>query len=325
MADRLAALAVAVPFLVGTLVGAGDADRREAFRFQGADVVESSGLVVLDDGLFVTTNDSGDTGRVFTVDPRTGRTVGTTTWSEDPEDVEALAPAGEGEVWVADIGDNGASRESVSVVRVPVGEGDRVVDPPAYELVYPDGAQDAESLLAHPATGRLYVASKGLLGGRLYAAPRRLSADRPNRLQAVGDVLPIATDGAFLASGDRLVLRDYGRLVGYAFPSLEVLGEVRLPAQRQGEGLAIARAGTAYVSSEGREAPVLEVALPPLDRPGEDPDPTPEATPTPPAGSREGAELPETDPGPRPVWPWFLTGWLGLGVIVALLLALRRR
>ena len=91
--------------------------------FEDPAIVESSGLVVVD-GLFVTTNDSGDSGRVFTVDPATGETVGVTHWSDDPVDVEALAPAGGGEVWVGDIGDNRAERASISVVRVPVGRGE---------------------------------------------------------------------------------------------------------------------------------------------------------------------------------------------------------
>src|ERR687893_207498 len=44
-----------------------------AFVFQDPAIVESSGLAVVD-GRVVTTNDSGDTGRVFTVDPRSGET-----------------------------------------------------------------------------------------------------------------------------------------------------------------------------------------------------------------------------------------------------------
>ena len=66
----------------------------------------------------VTTNDSGDTGRVFTVDPATGETVGTTDWGNDPQDVEALAPLDDNDVWVGDIGDNAESRDSVQVAPV---------------------------------------------------------------------------------------------------------------------------------------------------------------------------------------------------------------
>ena len=136
----------AVPFLVAALLPGSVAAADEVFRFQDPAIIESSGLAVVD-GLFVTTNDSGDSGRVFVVDPANGSTVGVTAWSAEPDDVEALAPAGNGEVWVGDIGDNLAERESVSITRVPVQRGDVDVDQPSYELVYPEGARDAESLL----------------------------------------------------------------------------------------------------------------------------------------------------------------------------------
>ena len=100
---------VTVPFLLGAAAGVPDAADEVAFRFTDPDIVESSGLVAVD-GLVVTTNDSGDSGRVFAVDPATGATVGVTRWATDPEDVEALAPAGPGHVWVADIGDNQHAR-----------------------------------------------------------------------------------------------------------------------------------------------------------------------------------------------------------------------
>lgn len=328
MLDRLAAVAVAVPFLLGTFAVASAGDSDVVFRFQDPEIVESSGLVV-QDGVFLTVNDSGDSGRVFAVDPASGRTVGVTEWSADPDDVEALAPAGSGQVWVGDIGDNATARDAIEVARVSVGDG---AAPEVFALTYPERAFDAETLLAHPVTGRLYVASKVVFGGRLYAAPARLRADRPNPMEELGQVLPIATDGAFFPDGRHLVLRDYGRAVVYTFPDLEAVGEVDLPEQQQGEGIAVDGEGRVFVSSEGRRAPVLEVALPaglrevlagteasPTATPSADP------SPTPPPGSREDVELPQGPPEERPVWPWFLTGWLGLGVIVALLYALRRR
>ena len=88
----LAAL-LAIPFVIGTAVGFGPESGDEVLAFQDPAIVESSGLVALDDGLFATTNDSGDSGRVFTVDGD-GETVGVTTWASTPDDVEALAPAG---------------------------------------------------------------------------------------------------------------------------------------------------------------------------------------------------------------------------------------
>ena len=232
MGDRLLAGLVVVPFLLGA-AAAPTSPARVACTFQDPEIVESSGLVA-QDGLFLTTNDSGDSGRVFAVDPATGSTVGLAHWSEDPTDVEALAPARDGGVWVGDIGDNTGSRDSVEVTRVPVTAADTTVDGETYELDYPDGPHNAESLLSDPRTGRLYVATKSVFGGTVYRAPRTLSADGPNRLRPVGDVLAIATDGAFFPDGRHVVLRDYSHAVVYTFPDLHEVALV--PAADAGAG-----------------------------------------------------------------------------------------
>ncbi|TGN62570.1 hypothetical protein EXE59_00320 [Nocardioides eburneiflavus] len=268
MADaRRAALAVAVavPFLLGAAAGAPDPTGTPVLRFGDPDIVESSGLAftaTTRGGLVHTVNDSGDSGRVFTVDTSTGSTVGVTSWGGDPVDVEALAPAGRGHVWVADIGDNRRVRDSVEVLRVPVGPGDRAVTPAAYELVYPDGARDAEALLADPLTGRLHVVTKGVFAGTVYAAPRRLRSDRPNRLVEVAEAPGLVTDATFLPGGGGVVVRTYSSAHLTAYPSWQKVASWELPAQDQGEGIAYA-VGELIVSTEGARSEVLAVDLPP--------------------------------------------------------------
>lgn len=258
---------VAVPFLLGAATGIPPADDHAAFRFTDPAIVESSGLVVVDDAavgrLVVTTNDSGDSGRVFTVGPGTGDTVGVTSWTSSPTDVEALAPAGPGHVWVGDIGDNRQVRTSVEVLRVPVGRGRIEATPQTYELVYPDGAHDAEALVRHPVTGQLFVITKGVFGGTVYAAPRRLRADGVNRLKEVGEAPGIVTDATFLPGGGGVVMRTYSTAHLVAFPSWQSVSSWELPPQDQGEGIALA--GRALLlSSEGSRSQVLEVGLPPV-------------------------------------------------------------
>lgn len=306
--DRALGLLVAVPFACGFATASapgGDV----AFTFADPEIVESSGLAVVD-GLVATVNDSGDVGRVFAIDPASGRTVGVTSWADEPIDVEAVAAAGAGQVWVGDIGDNRAARESVSVLRVPLGRGRRTVEPERYELVYPDGPTDAESLAVEPSTGRLVVVGKGILGGVVYRAPARLDPDGPNRLEALGSAPAIATDAAFLPDGRHLVVRNYGTASVLTWPALEEVGRFDLPAQDQGEGLAVEAPDRLLLSTEGAFTDVLRVRLPAEVR---------AAIAPPPVSSAAAAPLPASDPdrpvGDGPQWGW-LAGGLALVALV---------
>jgi len=322
----LAALAV-LPFGLGfTVGGAAPAivENEVVFAFADPEIVESSGLVA-QDGLFATVNDSGDSGRVFAVDPGDGRTVAVTEWEGEPEDVEALAPMPDGDLLVGDVGDNFAERDSVELLRVPYGT-DGSVDPTTYELTYPDGAHDAESLLVHPDTGQVMVVAKEFIG-RLYAAPTKLDQDDPNRLELLGEVLPIATDGAFFPDGLHFVLRGYGTAAFYEWPSLVEVGEVDLPYQEQGEGIAVDKFGDVYVSSEGEHSEVLRIGLPrslraELDGTAEEPDRDAAE------GDDGGTTIDDDEPAQdviRPFWPWALGGVAGVLILVVLLRALRPR
>jgi hypothetical protein len=332
--EALAGLVVAVPFLLGSAPGS-PADRDVVFRFADPEIIESSGLVV-EDGLVVTVNDSGDSARIFTVDLDTGRTVGRTTWDGDVEDVEALAPAGDGELWVGDIGDNREARDSVTVTRVPYGPSERTVAGESFELRYPDGPHDAEALLAHPVTGRLHVVSKDVFGGSVYAAPRTLDPDRVNVLERVGDAPGLVTDGAFLRDGSRLVVRSYAAASVLEYPSFRRVAAGPLPHQEQGEGIAVAPDGRVYLSSEGVRSPLLRVDLPsgavaPSPSPNAEASPSPDDTASasgaPSASPRPPADGISTDAGDfrRDPWQWLLGGLLGVVALGVLLLALRPR
>ena len=323
MQQLLAGLVIAAPFALGMATTAASPPGHEVFAFSDPEITEASALLV-HDGLFMTTNDSGHPGQVFVVD-RSGQTVGVTHWADHPVDTEALAPGGNGYVWVGDIGDNPSSRSSVEIARVPVGRGDRDVDPTTYRLTYPDGATDAETLLQDPTTSRLYIASKDIFGGVLYAVPEKLDASGPNRMKALGRVLPVATDGAFFPDGQHVILRDYTSAVVYSWPSMQPVGRFALPPQRQGEGIGVAQDGKVYVSSEGPHSEVLEVPLPPrieaAVRGQVSIGPSSPAT----SGPADSAPPGEPDTGSRDAWPWLAGGLLAVVALVVLLRALRPR
>lgn len=327
MRDRsvAAGLLIVLPFLLGAASSSGTPDgpgATEVFRFADPEIIESSGLVVTDEHV-VTVNDSGDSGRVFTVDLASGETVGVTRWVDEPSDVEALAPAGAGHVWVADIGDNRGRREDIEVLRVPVGPGDLTVTPERYRLGYPGPPRDAETLLVHPRTGRLFVVSKDVFGGTVYAAPRRLDPDDVNPLEEFGTVVGIATDGAFFPDGRHLVVRTYARAVVYTFPELETVDALDTPQQEQGEGIAVAADGEVYVSSEGVRSPLLRLTLPEEVRRALAAQPG--AAPSPTEDQPEGFTDAEGEPFQPDAWPWLAGGLVGLVAIVVLLRSLRPR
>lgn len=295
---RLLAEAVAATLAV-TLVPApafAQAEPETLFRFADDTIDESSGLVDLG-GLVLTVNDSGDDAVVYAVDARTGETVGRTSYTSDEVlDVEALAQGPDGSVWVADIGDNRANRLFVSLYRLPpVGRGDRAVTATRYDLVYPGRPRDAETLLVHPQTGRVYVVSKGLFGGNVFAAPERLRTDAPNRLRKVGDAGGLVTDGAFLPDGRHAVLRNYSDAVVFRARGWKAEVGFDLPSQKQGEGIAVSASGRRVViSSEGAGSEVVAVPFPrPVRRVLEPPTPSPspstdDATPAPEVGEGAG-------------------------------------
>ena len=251
----------AVPaLLTAGALGVAAVTSTTVFSFADDRIDESSGLVDLGRRM-VTTNDSGGDPLVFVIDARTGRTVATTTFTDEVEDVEALAPAGGDAVWVGDIGDNRSRRDSVQVYRVPVGTEDQDVRADSYDLVYPDGAHDAESLLAGP-DGRLRIVTKSLLGGRVYVAPKKLDPDRPNKLVAGPTVDLWATDAALFPDGKHALVRGYGAALVTTFPGFKPVGEVVLPDQEQGEGVSIGADGRIRLSSEGRNSEVVQIKLP---------------------------------------------------------------
>ncbi|HEX6249340.1 MAG TPA: hypothetical protein VFZ64_15840 [Nocardioidaceae bacterium] len=332
-AGLLLLASLAGPSAVVPLVshGSTDVDAEVVTSFRDDRIDESSGLVVRGRQLF-TVNDSGDGPYVYEVDLDSGETVGVTTYAdEDPDDVEALASAPDGALWVGDIGDNRRSRGSIRVHRLRPAPGGGTVGAQSYELVYPGPPTDAEALLVHPRTGRLLVVTKTVLrGGEVFRAPRRLVAGQRHELERVAAVPGIVTGGTFLPGGDRVLLRSYGEVAVYTYPGFDRVASAPVPAQGQGEAVAVGDDGRVYLTSEGELSDVLVMDLP---RPGsEGAGPETDATPAPGEPGPDGAEpSPRYDPEPwMGLGPWglllaVLGSVLGAGLVWYLLRAARRR
>jgi hypothetical protein len=229
-------------------------------------VTESSGLAlsVRHPHTVWTANDSGDSARIFAVDTRTGRTTGVHTYGAPVRDVEALAVTPQGRVLVGDLGDNASDRRMVRIFWFDEPDlGQTSGRWASWELEYPDGPHDAESLAVDPRTGRVYVVTKGATGA-VYALPPEPSRRGVNRLIRVGSAPAIATDAVFLADGSGLIVRTYTRVVRLDPTTYREVGAALLPLQRQGETIALAPGGgRLLVGSEGARSTVRVVDVPP--------------------------------------------------------------
>lgn len=169
-------------------------------------------------------NDSGDTARVFAM--TTGgnhlgiyNIIGAS--AQDWEDM-AIGPgpaAGVDYLYLGDIGDNGATRSSITVYRVPEPAVNANQSPvtaglggvESIRLQYPDGARDAETLMVDPATRDIYIISKRESLSRIYRAPYPQSTIGTTIMEYKGQ-LPWgwATGGDISPAGSEIIVRSSG-------------------------------------------------------------------------------------------------------------------
>lgn len=289
-----------------------------AFRLRDGEIVESSALALSrsDPRLAYTVNDSGDTARVFSVDTRTGRTVGVTTLAGVQNvDFEALAVAPGGRLLVGDIGDNDAERASVQVHLIDQPGRERTtVRPRTLELSYRDGPRDAEALLVH--RGRILVVSKRVLGGEVYRGPLLRDFPPTGTLTPVAKV-PGTITGATVLDDGRVVLRNYTAAFVMT-QDWEVAQTIALPRTELGESAAAPPdGGWFYAGTEGENSPVYRIDVPRVERPGaaESTAATPPDQAAPLGGQTAGTQ-------PEAGFPWL---WSGAGLLLTALAALLLR
>ncbi|MFD9564903.1 WD40 repeat domain-containing protein [Streptomyces sp. NPDC059994] len=244
----------------------GDGD----FTIKDPRIKESSGLAAsrTHPGIYWTHNDSDDGPYVYAVDSKTGETVATITLTGvgKPRDVEAISVGSDGNVYVGDIGDNlGGTWKNVWIYKFPEPARlkDATVKATQYVVKYADGPRNAEAMMVHPRTGRLYIASKKEGGGGLYEGPERLSTGGTNVFRRVGDV-PWVTDGAFSPDGTKLALRGYFWAAEYDWKDgkLGARHGVDAPLMRQAESVTYTPDGKALLfGTEGARSDVVRVPV----------------------------------------------------------------
>jgi len=236
---------------------------------------ELSGLAVTGKG-YLAINDGSDDARrrrIFTLTSRcaVSRTVA---YPSRPRDTEDLALAPDGTLWVADIGDNGRSRETVGLWKLAPG----AARPVLHRFTYPDGPHDAEALLLN-GDGTPIIVTKDPFTAGLYVAATTPRAKATTALRKAGSFrIPdtstsnpfgiagrlVLTGGATAPDGTKVALRTYADAFEFRVTGGDVITAVTtgkavttaLPDEPQGESLAYSADGASLLTvSETAGAP----------------------------------------------------------------------
>jgi hypothetical protein len=261
-------------------------------------IKESSGLALgdRDPTIFWTVNDSGGEPCVFAID-RSGKTRAKVRVRDaanfDWEDIaRGKGENGASALFIGDIGDNLFIRPTIQIYQIPepevnavgtlVAETESAV-PQLWRAYYPDGKHNAESLLVHPKTNRLYILTKSDDGKcALYAFPQPLQPKVSMALEKVVDLeFPavvrvgkrphdncMTTGADFAPDGSHMVVSTYSSLYEWQLPPDKPLAvalqqpPVRIEPEllRQVEGVCYdSDSRTLWLTSEHLPTPLLRV------------------------------------------------------------------
>ena len=264
-----------------------------AGRVETDDIKESSGLSASEcQDVLWTHNDSGNDALVYAMSTE-GRHLGT--WRVDGAqnvDWESIATYkgqdGRCFLVLGDIGDNDETRSQVELYRVP----EPVTSPetassdsaaplatePAQTMLfsYPDGSNDAETVLVHPWTGDIYVVTKKKSGpaGVFKMAPAfgtggAATAEKVADVSVPSTLEGHLTGGSISPDGRRVMLCDLEGGYELVLPDGEVDPDaiwgqepqaVDLGDRKQGEGVSYGRDGLSlFASSEKKNSPLYVI------------------------------------------------------------------
>ncbi len=236
--------------------------RDKGFTIDDPRITESSGLAAsrLHPGVYWTHNDQDTGPYLYAVDGGTGRTVARIALSGvgTPRDIEAIAIGPGNRIFVGDIGDNdGVTWPYVWIYELPEPAElrDATVRATQYTVTYADGPRDAESMVVHPRTGRVYIIDKQEEGGHLYEGPAELSASGDNVFRPTAPVGLWATDAAFSPDGEQLAVRGYLGGIWYAWNGARIERKGRLSVPLQGRASPSPTAPTARSCCSAARAP----------------------------------------------------------------------
>jgi len=250
-----------------------------------ASVTEASGVAASrrNAGVLWVHNDSGGKAEIYGVGTNgthRGTYVLQGAAARDWEDI-AIGPGPAADtryVYVADIGDNGTSRNDYRLYRVPepAADGGLIVavtldGVEAIEIDYPDGSHNAEAMFVDPWTADVYIVTKRGSGeSRVFRAAAPLKTSGSNVMELVttlrfgSDALPGGTEATaadMSPAGDAIAIRTYDsaflwrRTPGMTVAEALATAPCPIPVtdQGMGEALGFAADGQGYYTvPEGR-------------------------------------------------------------------------
>jgi len=253
---------------------------------------EISGLFISKANLLYVHNDSGDTSRFFAINAK-GNLIATLYFKGDPSikhfgiiDCEDMAGGAGPEknknyLYLGDIGDNGANRPYVTVYRFP--EPDKFsanmkTESQAVHLKYPNGPQDAETLMVDPISKELIIISKRQDTVGIYSAPLFFRDKDTITMKKAGSLfLPGKGLVKYVVSGDisrdgrQIILKTYMNVYYWLRNGKEPIAQtlkrkpIKLPytPEPQGEAIGFTPDGKAYYCiSEGKNAMIYRYNFP---------------------------------------------------------------
>jgi len=262
---------------------------RQTGTIQSPEITEASGMVASRRQAHVlwVHNDSGDKPILYALNPQ-GKCLGrfhvTGAQARDWEDI-ALGPGpepGQDYLYIGDIGDNLAQRDSITVYRIPEPQVPQSVPliigktapAQAIQLAFPDKARDAETLLVDPLSGDIYIISKREFFSRVYLAKYSQSVNDTTTLKLVS-LLPwgFAVAGDISPDGQWIIVRGMFNAALFQRPAQQPLAMafrgktvgLALAQERQGEAICFdAQAQGYYTTSEQKNAPIYYFPRPHL-------------------------------------------------------------
>lgn len=258
------------------------------------EIIESSGVVAsrCDPDILWTHNDSGDDAFIYAM-RKDGAKAGT--WkipnaqNIDWEDIATRKDKdGTCFLYIAEIGDNSAKRDSYAVYKVrepKVATEDassfkanpRISEnPEVLGFTYPDGRHNAETLLVHPVSGEMYIVTKRVSGpSAVYKLKPNFRQDGNAIAEKVADVAFPAVPNGFVTGGDispdgtRVAICDYSAAYEFVLPSgtsnfdaiwSAAIETIDVGSRKVGEAISYTPDGKALIlTSEGKGSPIIEV------------------------------------------------------------------